>query len=101
MPWLDATDEELLRSADPDAFGAFYRRHVRWLLAYFARATPDAQLAADLTAETFAAALAGRRGHRAQEDGSAAAWLEDLGRRRLARAHRRGAAPDAARRRLA
>ena len=45
---------------DPrDDFTAFYRRHVRPLLAYFHRRTADAELAADLTAETFAAALDG------------------------------------------
>ena len=45
--------------AEPEAFAVFYRRHVEALLAYFARRTRDAELAADLTAETFAAALGG------------------------------------------
>ena len=52
------TDEELL-AGDPEAFAAFYRRHVAPLLGYFLRRTGNAELAADLTAETFAAALDG------------------------------------------
>src|ERR671916_661359 len=53
------SDDELVRSArsDPDAFALLYRRHVHALLGYFYRRTEDAELAADLTAETFAEAL--------------------------------------------
>ncbi len=56
-----ADDDELLRSArsDPEAFALLYRRHVHALRGYFYRRTGDAELAADLTAETFAAALDG------------------------------------------
>jgi len=42
---------------DPAAFGAWYRRHEREVLAFFRYATRSSGLAADLTAETFAAAL--------------------------------------------
>src|SRR4051812_46868639 len=54
-------DAALLRAAvdDPAAFARFYRRHVRGVIAFFHRRTGDAETAADLTAETFAAALAG------------------------------------------
>ncbi len=55
------TDDELLSSNDPEAFGVFYDRHVKALLGYFARRTYDAEEAADLTAETFASALVARR----------------------------------------
>ena len=55
------TDDELLSSDDPEAFGVFYDRHVRALLGYFARRTRDPEVAADLTAETFASALVARR----------------------------------------
>src|SRR3954469_25041683 len=59
----DTRDEaELLRAAAADdaaAFARFYRRHVRGVIAFFHRRTGDAETAADLTAETFAAALAG------------------------------------------
>ena len=55
----ERSDDDLLAAtrAEPEAFAVFYRRHVQALLAYFARRTRDAELAADLTAETFAAAL--------------------------------------------
>src|SRR3954454_24961345 len=52
---------ELLARAlegDGEAFGAFYRRHVRRITAFHLARTHEAQDAADLTAETFAAALA-------------------------------------------
>jgi RNA polymerase sigma factor (sigma-70 family) len=54
-----ASDRDLLRST-PDhaqAFGEFYRRHERRLLAYLVRRTRSGELAADLCAEAFAAAL--------------------------------------------
>jgi DNA-directed RNA polymerase specialized sigma24 family protein len=54
------TDETLLLSGDPEDFGRFYDRYVRSLLGYFQRRTRDPEAAADLTAETFAAALAAR-----------------------------------------
>jgi DNA-directed RNA polymerase specialized sigma24 family protein len=55
------SDDELVRAcrADPDSFAVFYRRHAQSLLGYFFRRTRHAELAADLTAETFAAALDG------------------------------------------
>ena len=99
---MDArSDDELLAAtrADPDAFAILYRRHVTALLAYFVRRTRDAELAADLTAETFAAALDGA--HRFRPDrGEAAAWLYGIARRQLSHAQKRGAVEDRARRRL-
>jgi RNA polymerase sigma-70 factor (ECF subfamily) len=94
-------DDELLRSArvDPDAFAVLYRRHVHALLGYFYRRTGDAELAADLTAETFAAALDGAHRFR-PERGPAIAWLYGIARRLLGHALRRGAVEDRARRRL-
>ena len=67
--------------------------------AYFARRTRDAELAADLTAETFAAALDGAHRHR-PDKGPAVAWLYGIARRKLAHAARKGAVEDRARRRL-
>ncbi len=97
----ERSDDELLAAtrAEPEAFAVFYRRHVEPLLAYFARRTRDAELAADLTAETFAAALDGAHRHR-PERGPAVAWLYGIARRQLAHAARRGAVEDRARRRL-
>jgi RNA polymerase sigma factor (sigma-70 family) len=83
------TDDELLCSDDPEAFGVFYDRHVKALLGYFARRTYDPEVAADLTAETFASALVARR--RFKPGGApAAAWLFAIGARRLADYQRRG-----------
>ena len=55
------TDEDLLLSGDAEDFGLFYDRYIDMLLGYFARRAGDPEVAADLTAETFAAALASRR----------------------------------------
>jgi hypothetical protein len=69
----DRDDDALLVAAadDPEAFARFYRLHVRGVIAYFRRRVGNAELAADLTAETFAAALAGRRRPRRRWAGSA------------------------------
>ena len=60
------SDDALLADGDPAVFERFYLHHVETLLGFFARRTRDPELAADLTAETFAAALAGRRRYRPQ-----------------------------------
>jgi RNA polymerase sigma factor (sigma-70 family) len=94
-------DEAILAALDtaPEAFAVFYRRHVAALLGYFLRRTRDPELAADLCAETFAAALDGA--HRFDPArGPAVAWLYGIARRLLAHAQRRGAVEDRARRRL-
>src|SRR3954452_4099935 len=98
---IERSDETLLTALDdePDAFAEFYRRHVTALLGYFVRRTRDPELAADLCAETFAAALAGAHRYR-PERGPAVAWLYGIARRLLAHARRRGAVEDHARRRL-
>jgi RNA polymerase sigma factor (sigma-70 family) len=93
------SDDELLAAGGPDGFALFYRRHVDSILRYFARSTRDAELAADLTAEAFAAALEARR--RFKPGGPPAqAWLYGIASRKLADYHRRGYAEDRARRRL-
>ena len=43
-----------------------YRSHARRIAGYLMRATGDAEVAADLTAETFAAALVSRNRYRAE-----------------------------------
>jgi RNA polymerase sigma factor (sigma-70 family) len=94
-------DEALLvaSAADPAAFAAFYRRYVDAVLAYFVVRTRRPDVAADLTAETFAAALHGVRRYRPRRE-PAAAWLFAIARNKLADAARRGAVADRARRRL-
>ena len=94
------TDDELLCSDDPEAFGVFYDRHVKALLGYFARRTHDPEVAADLTAETFASALVARR--RFKPGGPpAAAWLFGIAGRRLVDWQRRGRVEQRMRRSLA
>ena len=53
------SDGELLvaTTTDPEAFGVFYSRHVRGMLAFFRRRVDSPEVALRLTAETFAAAL--------------------------------------------
>jgi RNA polymerase sigma factor (sigma-70 family) len=97
----DRDDDALLVAAadDPEAFAQFYRAHVRGVVAYFRRRVGSAELAADLTAETFAAALAGRR-RLTPDRGSAAAWLYGIARRQLVTFQRRGHVERRARRRM-
>ncbi|MDX6583797.1 MAG: hypothetical protein QOI10_2981 [Solirubrobacterales bacterium] len=86
-------------SGEPEAFGSFYRRHENVLLIFFLRRTASPELAADLTAETFAAALASIRGFKADR-GPAIGWLFGIATKKLADSRRRGRVEDRARRRL-
>ena len=93
------SDEDLLLSGDPEDFGRFYDRYIDMLLGYFARRVGDPEAAADLTAETFAAALVARRRFRRAAT-PAAAWLFGIAQHKLADHRRRGVAEDRMRRRL-
>lgn len=84
---------------DAEAFGLFYRRRVDAVLAFFLRRTGDRELAADLTAETFAAALTSLPRYR-PERSSALAWLFTIAHHKLVDSLRRGQVEDRARRRL-
>jgi DNA-directed RNA polymerase specialized sigma24 family protein len=57
MDTVQQTDEALLLSGDLEDFGRFYDRYVSSLLAFFQRRVGNPEVAADLTAETFAAAM--------------------------------------------
>jgi RNA polymerase sigma-70 factor (ECF subfamily) len=96
-----ATDDQLLVAADRDgaAFTAFYLRYERAMLAFFLRRTHDAELAADLTAEVFAAVLLACRRYR-PGGAPASAWLFGIAQNKLADSRRRGRVQDEARRRL-
>lgn len=98
----DDDDRLLARSAegDPDAFAAFYRRHLPTVAGFFLRRTGQADLTADLTAEVFAAALLAASRYQPGE-GPALAWLYGIAANKLADSRRRGRVEDEARRRLA
>jgi RNA polymerase sigma factor (sigma-70 family) len=95
-------DEELLTLSGDQAehFVAFYDRALPGLLGFFVRRTFDAQIAADLSAETLADAFASRSRFRDRGDGSASAWLYSIARRKLSHFLRRRRVDDTARRRL-
>ena len=88
-PTTSRTDDDLLSARDATSFELFYLRHVNTVLGFFARRTGDPELAADLTSETFAAALAGRRRYKPR-NGAASAWLFGIAAKKLADAQRRG-----------
>jgi RNA polymerase sigma-70 factor (ECF subfamily) len=90
------TDVALLRAArrDADAFEAFYRRWATPLHAWVRFQVSDAEVANDLTAETFAQALLGLDGFRGEHPGSGAAWLWGIA-RNLVRQHYRSERLDA------
>jgi RNA polymerase sigma factor (sigma-70 family) len=97
----DHGDDRLLsHPLDSEAFSRLYAAQAPRLIAFFARRTYDAQLAVDLTAETFAQAYSGRKRFRGKSDVEAAAWLFGIARRQLARYWRRGHAEQRAVRRL-
>jgi RNA polymerase sigma-70 factor (ECF subfamily) len=99
---LDGLDDgELLRLVrrDPEAFGVFYRRHVRAIVVFFVRRTACQDTAADLTAETFAQAYLSR--HRYRPTGAPVqAWLVAIARHQLAHFVREAEVANRARRRL-
>jgi RNA polymerase sigma factor (sigma-70 family) len=97
-----SSDRELLAEAargDAGAFGEFYERHARSLLAFFVHRTGAAEVAADLAHETWVAVLEALAGYRG--DGVPAAWLYGIARRKLALSRRRGRVEASARERLA
>jgi len=83
----------------PEAFGEFYRRHEQAVLKFFLYWSRSAELAADLTAETFAAAFESLPRYE-PERGEPRAWLFGIAQNTLARSIRRGRVEDETRRRL-
>lgn len=99
MVQLARSDEDLLTGRDPASFEQFYLRHVDGVLGFFSRRTRDAELAADLTAETFAAALRAVPRYEPRPE-PARAWLFAIARNTLSESLRRGQVQDAARKAL-
>jgi RNA polymerase sigma factor (sigma-70 family) len=97
----EITDADLLASTrvDPGAFAVFYDRYESAVIGYFIRRTRDGELAADLTAEVFAAALSAADSYRPKSS-TAAAWLFTIAHHTLARSVRRGRVEARARHRL-
>ncbi len=98
----DPNDAQALLGAarsDAQAFAAFYRLFERPVLGFFMRATGRPELAADLTAETFARALESV-GSYDPPRGRADQWLFGIARNVLRSSYREGRVESAARERL-
>jgi RNA polymerase sigma-70 factor (ECF subfamily) len=96
------SDTELLLAArtSSEPFGVFYERHVASVLAFFRRRVPGPEEAFDLTAETFAAALASVPRFEPRPE-PPRAWLFTIARHKLSEAMRSSRIQDEARRALA
>lgn len=68
---------------DPDALEAFYREHVEAVQRFVARRVADPERAADLTADTFLAAVDAAASYRGRR-GAPIAWLFGIARHVLA-----------------
>ncbi|MGO9760201.1 MAG: RNA polymerase sigma factor [Solirubrobacteraceae bacterium] len=100
----ESTDGELLertRAGDREAFGVLYERRHELVLAFLLKRTRDPEVAMDLMAETFAAALIALADRPPAIASSAAPWLLTIARNSLIDSYRRGRVESAARRRLA
>jgi RNA polymerase sigma-70 factor, ECF subfamily len=96
-----ADDDLLLATPErPEAFGEFYARHESAILGFMLRRTGEPELAADLAAEAFAAALVSVRRYKPGQ-APAAAWLYGIARHILLRSAKRRRVEDRARRQLA
>jgi RNA polymerase sigma factor (sigma-70 family) len=93
-----ASDAELLRASDADAFAEVYDRYVGRVLAW-ARARVG-EHAADLTAEVFARAWLCRGRFRDRDGASALPWLLGIAQNVLRDSLRKRRVEDTARRRL-
>jgi RNA polymerase sigma-70 factor (ECF subfamily) len=98
------TDAELLARStrDRQAFAKLYGRHERLVVGFFMSRIRNPELAADLTAETFAALLesAGRFDPTRTGGASVVPWMLAIARHTLATSVQRGIVADEARRRL-
>jgi RNA polymerase sigma-70 factor, ECF subfamily len=98
------SDGELLqrtRSGERDAFGLLFERRRDLVLAFLMKRTRNPEIAMDLMAETFAAALLALAESPPLISGSAAPWLLTIARNNLIDSYRRGRVESAARLRLA
>jgi RNA polymerase sigma factor (sigma-70 family) len=96
----ERTDAQLLAARDPDAFVEVCRRHGPALRSFLRRRTRDGEIAAELLAETFAAAWTARGRFKDERDGSAAPWLFAIARNHASMHVRRGSLAHSARERI-
>jgi RNA polymerase sigma factor (sigma-70 family) len=85
----------------PDDFVRLYRRQAQSLLLFFQRRVHEPELARDLLAETFEAAIAGGPGFRGSTEEELSGWLWSIARNMLAEQRRRERGESGRRRRLA
>jgi RNA polymerase sigma factor (sigma-70 family) len=97
--WSDAQLLAGIAACDERAFSAFYRRHLAVIVGWCVRRTGDPELAADLTAEVFAAALVSAARYEPTNE-SAAGWLLGIARNVLGHSIRRGQVDARARARI-
>jgi len=83
-------DEVPLIGSDPELLEAFYREHNATVKAFFARRVDDPHQVADLTADTFLAAMTGASGYH-PDQGRPVGWLLGIARNKIADAARRRA----------
>lgn len=95
-------DAALLRAArrDPVAFCCFYERHAVRLHGWLRSQTVGAEVANDLTAETFAQVLVSLRRFRGGDDDQAAAWLYGIARNLVSQYQRKDRVETSARSRV-
>jgi len=99
----ERSDVELLaasRGRDGEAFGAFFRRHRAVVVSFLGSRTANREVAADLLAETFAAALVAVRDETRELPAEPFAWLLAIARNKLIDSLRHGRVEQSARDRL-
>jgi RNA polymerase sigma factor (sigma-70 family) len=97
--WSDAHLLAAVAAGDERAFNVFYRRYLALVVGWLTRRTQDPEVAADLTAEVFAAVLLSAARYDPTHD-SAAGWLLGIARNVLGHSVRHGEVDARARRRL-
>jgi DNA-directed RNA polymerase specialized sigma24 family protein len=86
--WSDGELLSAIAGRDREAFSVFYRRHLSETVAYLLSETHNRELAADLTAEVFAAVLLSARRYRPERD-TATPWVIGIARNTLGASRRR------------
>jgi RNA polymerase sigma factor (sigma-70 family) len=76
--------------SDPEAFEAFYREHVEVLQQFIARRVASPEIAADITADVFLAAIEAASSFNPAR-GTARSWLFGIARHRIADSYRAAA----------